>query len=541
MKLKDLATEKFRWVALFFLALGLAIVIIDNTVLNVAVPYILRDLNSSVDAIQWVISGYALIIATLLITVGRLGDMYGRRRIFKIGVTLFAIGSFIASISQNAGMLFFGEAFIEAIGASMMLTSTLALLASEFQGKERAIAFGVWGSVAGASAALGPLLGGYLTTYYSWRWSLRINVIVGAVALLGSVFIQESRSNEKIKLDWAGIFLSGFGLFSLVFGLIEGQRFGWIKPIKDFTLSSWTWPIHNLSIVPVAFVASALALSFFFIIEGRITKKGGCPILKVSLFENRGFNLGLLTLGIVILGQFGTFFVMPIFLQNALGFNAMQTGLVFLSASIFGFVVGPLSGLMASKIGPKWVVSTGMLFLVAGTFFIRESLKLSATIWSLTPAMIVFGIGMSMASAQLTNLVISSVPNEDAGEASAVNATVRQLSTALGIAIIGAVMVGGITTSVTENIRNDPKIPAPVRNVIIQEIPKLNLESGQTGVNVQKTNFQIADAIKSDIDSAFVSGSQKALGYALYFTILGALASLLIPNLRTKGRPPVSQ
>src|SRR3990167_4144556 len=166
MNLSRFATEKYRWHALVFIALGLAIVIIDNTVLNVAIPYIIRDLKTSLEAIQWVISGYALIIATLLITMGRLGDLYGRKRIFLIGTVLFAIGSYLASISQTAVTLFIGEALIEAIGASMMMTSSLALLVTEFKGKERALAFGIWGSVAGASAALGPLLGGYLTAYY---------------------------------------------------------------------------------------------------------------------------------------------------------------------------------------------------------------------------------------------------------------------------------------------------------------------------------------------------------------------------------------
>lgn len=193
MKLPNLATDKNRWYALVFLALSLAIVIIDNNVLTVAIPYIMRDLYTTFDGIQWVISGYALIIATILITVGKMGDLIGRKKLFLLGTGLFAIGSFIASVASNIFVLFIGEAFIEAIGAAMMLTSSLALIVTEFQGNERAIAFGIWGAVAGASASLGPLLGGFLTTYYSWRWSLRINVVIALIAILGSVFIKEAK------------------------------------------------------------------------------------------------------------------------------------------------------------------------------------------------------------------------------------------------------------------------------------------------------------------------------------------------------------
>src|ERR1041385_8544486 len=238
-KFMNLATEKNRWWALVVLALGLTIVIIDNTVLNVAIPYILRDLHTTLDGIQWVISGYALIIATLLITIGRVSDMFGRKKIFVLGTVMFAIGSFIASISKSVGVLFLGEAFIEAIGAAMMLTNSLSLIATEFRGKERGIAFGIWGAVAGASASIGPLLGGYFTTYHSWRWSLRINVVVALVAILGSVFIQESKGEGEERFDWQGMILSILGLFSLVFGVIEGARYGWWHPTSNiFSIGS---------------------------------------------------------------------------------------------------------------------------------------------------------------------------------------------------------------------------------------------------------------------------------------------------------------
>ncbi len=530
MNFSRFATPKNRWIALVFLALGLAIVIIDNSVLNVAIPYIIRDLHTTFDALQWVVSGYALIIATLLITVGRVADIIGRKKIFLLGCALFATGSFIASISQNAYILFLGEALIEAIGAAMMLTTSLSLLTSEFQGKERSIAFGIWGSVAGASATIGPLLGGFLTTYYSWRWSLRINVFVAILAILGSIFIQESLGENEDSFDFLGTFFSGIGLFALVFGFIEGRKYGWFHPNMTFTLGNYTWPFSNISIIPIAFFIAFIFLGFFIWREYTLEKNGKSPLLRLSLFKEKSFSLGLLTLGIVSLGQFGVFFIMPIFLQTVLGLNAFQTGEVFLSSSIAIGIFGPISGFVASRIGPKWLIVIGMLFLVIGTFWLSLSLNPLATGWTLAPSLILFGIGIGMASAQLTNITISAIPIKFAGEASAANATIRQVGTSIGIAIIGAVLASGLTTHIKNNVSSDIFIPQILKTILQDKIKNITIEGGQQ-VNISPLHPVITAALKMDIQNGIVSASQEALFTALIFIALGALCSFFLPNI----------
>lgn len=530
MVFPNLATEKYRWVALVFLALGLAIVIIDNTVLNVAVPYIIRDLHTTFDGMQWVISGYALIIATLLITVGRLGDLIGRKKIFLLGTICFAIGSFIASISQNAFILFLGEAFIEALGASMMMTSSLALLASEFQGRERALAFGIWGSVAGASATFGPLMGGFLTTYYSWRWSLRINVFVALAAIIGSIFIQESKGKQTESFDFLGTIFSGLGLFFLIFGFIEGRKYGWIKPNEVFTLFSWQWPFSGISLIPFSFLVAAIFLSLFIFTEYSIEKNEGDPLLRLSMFANRGFSWGIITLGVVSLGQFGVFFILPIFLQTVLGLNAFQTGEVFLSTSLAIAIFGPLSGFISSKIGPKWLVVAGMISLAIGTYLLALMLSPVTTGWTLVPALIFFGIGIGLASAQLTNITLSSAPVELAGEASASNTAIRQVGTSIGIAIIGAVLANGVTTNLQQAIRSDVFIPSLFKPTILSKIPTLSVEAGQ---RIPSIPFHptLGVALHMDLQQAIVDASKQALLTALIFVALGALLSLFLPTL----------
>lgn len=528
--LSKYASEKYRWVSLVFLSMGLAIVIIDNTVLNVAIPYILRDLHTSFDAMQWVISGYALIIATILITIGRTADMIGRKKIFIIGCSLFAVGSFTASVSQNIQTLFFGEAFIEAIGASMMLTSSLSLLATEFQGRERALAFGIWGSVAGASATIGPLLGGYLTATYSWRWSLRINVFVAVVAVLGSIFTQESKAEKGKKFDILGTLFSGLGLFSLIFGFIEGEKYGWWYPSEQFSFSGFSWPFSSISIIPFAFLCAGVFLSLFIINEYAIEKRGGNPLMKLSLFKSAGFSLGLLTLGIVMLGQFGAFFILPIYLQDVLSLNAFQTGIIFLPTSLAILVVGPLSGIIASRIGPKWVISCGMFVGVVGVWLLLSSLTVHATIWSLSPSLAVFGIGIGMTSAQLTNLILSSVPVQFAGEASAVNSTIRQIGTSIGIAIIGVVLSGSLTSHIHSMIVSDKTVPPLLKTPILHQIQGMSIESGQKLAILPGMEIRVAEAIAVDIKEALVEAAKQSIAIGLFFIFLGAVVSLFTPS-----------
>jgi EmrB/QacA subfamily drug resistance transporter len=544
MKIPNFATEKNRWFALVFLSLSLAIVIIDNNVLNVAIPYILRDLKTNFGAIQWVISGYALIIATILITVGRLGDAIGRKKLFLIGLILFALGSFIASVSPNVIVLFIGEAFIEAFGAAMMMTSSLALLVTEFQGRERAIAFGIWGSIAGASASLGPLLGGYLTTYYSWRWSLRINVIIAIIAILGSVFIKEAKGKKAEKFDWMGTLYSGLGLFLLVFGFIEGRILGWWKPMQPFGLFGWQWPLTSVSITPFVFLLSALFLVLFVWNEYVMEKVGGEPLLRLSLFKNIGFTMGLITLGIVVMGQFGAFFIFPLYYQNVLGWNAFQTGVVFLWTSIAALIVGPASGVFASKYGPKWVVSTGMLASFIGVYWISNSLSVNATSLSLAPALIVLGIGIGMASAQLTNIILSHVPQQFSGEASAVNATFRQVGTSIGIAVLGTVLASSLSANIVTNVQANAMYPSGIRQQIMAIVRNVNAESGAQsiqqsipkhpicadGTNQCISSVKIFTTIKKDVNQGLVDAAKTAFRVGLVFVAIGMLCSLFIPE-----------
>jgi EmrB/QacA subfamily drug resistance transporter len=524
------ATEENRWYALVIIALALAVVIIDNTVLNVSIPYMLRDLGADLPSIEWVISGYALTIATVLITIGRAGDIIGRKRMFLMGMALFALGSFIGSEATVVDTVIAGRAIIQAIGAAMSLTSALALIAGSFHGRERALAFGVWGAIAGASASIGPLLGGFLTTYYSWRWSLRINIAVAAIAILGSVFIRESRGEGGKGFDFLGTMLSGAGFFTLVFGFIEGSYYGWLFPNQAFSVLGASWPF-GISVIPFFFAASVVFLGLFAARERRLERTGGNPLLKPSIFRNRGFSIGAIALALLAFGQFGIFFLLPIYLENALGLDAFLAGVVFLSSSVSIFIFGTLSGVIASRMNPRWLVISGMSLMTLGSFLLIQSLGLDATGLTLAPALIIYGAGLGLGSAQLTNVILSSAPVSIAGEASAVTTTMRQLGASIGIAVIGAMLAASLVTNITANVEADSSIPPAVAGMVISSLGNIDVEAGQIDGAVQGAGPDIAAAVGKDIGGALVDSTKYALGTGFFFILAGALVSFLIPAL----------
>src|SRR5213596_1372396 len=238
-----------KWGTLMVLSLALAIIIIDSTLLNVSLKTLTRELHTTLQSLQWVISAYSLMLAALTVTGGRMGDLFGRKRMFMGGAIIFAIGSF----SRSVPVLLLGESIIEGIGAALMMPATASLLVSKYRGHDRAIAFGIWGGVAAAASAIGPILGGFLTTHYSWRWGFRINLFVVALLLVGSMIIDDAQERAGKDIDWIGVLLSAAGLFFVVFGIIESESYGWLRARKPFPL----WQPGSISIAPVAMAIGA--------------------------------------------------------------------------------------------------------------------------------------------------------------------------------------------------------------------------------------------------------------------------------------------
>src|SRR5579862_9472207 len=430
-------------VILFVLSLTLAIIIIDTTIVSVALPTIQSSFSVTVNDLEWISSLYALVFGAFILTWGKLSDQYGRRRVLMIGIGLFVTGSTITVLSNSLGVMLVGRA-IQGFGAAMAMPSTLSILSVSFVGRARALAFGIWGATAGATGAIGPILGGYFVTYVSWRWAFLINIPIGVVALVGALaVIKETRYKDpKYKTDFGGIILIALSLSALIFGFIEGQTYGWLTESQAFTIGSYTWPFNNFSIAAFSLLSGSILLLAFIGYELRMQRKGKDPLFDFSLFRNnRGFSMGNLTVLIVAMGEFGVLFFLSIYLQEVRDLSAINTGITMLPLAITAFFLAPLAGAAANKIGPKWIVTLGMCLEAVGLYSLWQVITISNPIWYLYPVLAVYGAGVGLAIGQLTNTVLATVPWQKAGAGSGINNTLRQVGSAFGVAVIGAVLV----------------------------------------------------------------------------------------------------
>lgn len=522
-----------KWLPLVILSLALMIIIIDTTVLNVSIRNILEDLGTTVQGIQWVISAYSLTLAALTVTGGRLGDLFGRKRMFVIGAVLFAIGSLVTSLAPSIAWVIIGNAIIEGMGAALMMPATASLLVSTYRGKDRAIGFAVWGAVAATGAALGPIVGGYLTTNFSWRWAFRINLIVVILLLIGTRFIAESRDkSEKAELDFTGIILSSIGLTSLVYGFIESSTYGWWNSIKHFELFGHSFVPFGLSVTPITIVIGIIFLIAFGWWEQRHELNGHTPLVSLGLFKNKQFTFGASVTALLALGQTGLVFAIPIFYQSVRGLDAFHTGLGLLPMSL-GIMIGAPSSLkLIKKFTPKHVSQFGFVLMTLGMLDLAWVLKPSSTVWDLVLGLGLYGLGTGFAMSQLSNLTLSAVAVQQSGEASGVNSTLRQVGASFGSAIIGAALIATLTSSVVKKIDASTVIPAPAKPQIVQGVKAAgsNIEFTAPHEN-EKIPAPIAQEIKKSTHEATVDGNKVALLFAGGFAILALALSTQLPNI----------
>ncbi|MGZ4785642.1 MAG: MFS transporter [Acidimicrobiales bacterium] len=433
-----------RWITLAIVLTSVLIAALDSTVLNVAIPTILREFDTTLPALQWVVTGYSLTFAALLIIGGRLGDIFGARRMFIVGLALFGLGSLLASLANGVVTLVIGEAIIEGAGASFMLPATMGIMSSTFVGRERATAFAAWGAVMGAAVAFGPLLGGFLTTNYSWRWAFRINVIVAPLAIIGAlVFMRRSLvSGRRERLDVPGALLISTGMFLLVFGISEGGTYGWLQPLQSLEIAgAGLWPMAMpLSVVPVSFLLAAIVLTAFYVVQRRKERADADPLFEFSNLEHPAFRYGIATLMVLAMGQVSFLLIMSVVLQDGRHLSAVDTGLWLVPSGIAIVVGSQIGSWLTRRIGTTNVVRCGLIIEAGGLAAIAVAVSGSLTFASLLPGFALFGVGIGFAGSQLNNVILADVPSDRAGATSGANTTVRMLGSALGIAVISTLL-----------------------------------------------------------------------------------------------------
>jgi EmrB/QacA subfamily drug resistance transporter len=518
-----------RWLTLAVLVTTVVLVALDTSVLNVAIPTMLRELDTTVPALEWVIAGYSLTFAAMLIVGGRLGDVYGHRRLFVIGAALFGFGSLIASLATSVGWLILGEAVIEGLGAALMVPSTLAILSATFHGRERATAFAAWGAAAGAAVAFGPVLGGYLTTNHSWRWSFRINVILAPLAILGAMaFMRRGERAERVPIDLPGAALIASGMALVVFALSQGPTYGWFRPHEALTVGGVdVWPASMpVSAVVVALALGVVVLTTFVVVERSKERRGAHPLFALRLLGHRTFRYGLITSTIMSLGQLGVLFVVPIFLQGSRDLTAQENGLWLLPLGLAMICGAQISSRLHRRIGTTNVVRIGLFIEAAGFVALMPALNPDVTFLGLLPGLAVFGVGAGLASAQLTNVVLSGIPPDDSGVASGANSTSRQVGAALGAAVMGSLLTMQVTNQAVSSVRGEA-LPPGVADQAIEGLEAL----GANWRPDPSVGPEAAGTLNHLFDQALAGGTRWALLFAGAVVLAGAFLSLLIPQV----------
>ena len=518
-----MSSEKTRWAGLIFISIAVALIIVDSTIINVAIPSIVRDLKISSTQVQWVQESYTLVFASLLLVFGTLADRYGRRLIVLIGVTLFAAASIFAALAGTGELLILAR-LIQGVGGAMILTASLSIINATFRGRERAIAFAVWGSTIGGMAAVGPLLGGWLTTYFSWRWAFGINVPLGVIIIIGILFtVQESReTGVPRRVDVVGALLSVVLFGTLVFGLIEGRTYGWWLSNKP--PSFWT---VTLSPIPFIFVVTLIALAAFIAWGIRREKQGRSTMLAFGLLRIPSFRNGNIAALIVSLGEFGLILSLPLWLQNVLGYDALQAGFIILALALGSFVASGFAGAFGNRVSPVTIVRVGILAEIIGILIVAVNITPTAQWWQIVPGIFVYGFGVGLATAQLTSVVLKDVPLNQSGQGSGTQSTARQVGSALGIAILGTVLFTSLGTELQNKLDARPEVPAAVSTQIV------NAVVDSAGGAISSLDAKSAD-IAADARQAFSDATRLGAFTAAGFLALGFLATL---RLTGTGRP----
>lgn len=515
---------KKRWAALVFLALGVAMIILDATVVNVAIPTMVTDLDLTTSDAEWVNAAYSLTFASLLIFFGRLADRFGRKLLFMVGVVTFVLASILVSASDSSITLITARA-LQGIGGAMILPASLSVINAVFVGKSRAVAFAVWGGTIGGMAALGPLVGGYLTTYASWHWAFLINVPIGIIVIIGVIaVVPETRDLFARKgFDIPGTLLITLGLVGIVFAVIEGQRYGWIKPIADFKIGGWTWPLDSVSIVLVSGILGLIALILMLLVEKKRIASGKVVILDLRLFRIKSFGAGNGVALVVSLGEFGLLFAIPLFLQATRGYDALQTGFILTALAVGSFAASGVGAPLSQRVGPVRVLQIGMVLEVIGIAGLGFIFSETVTGWNMAPWLFIYGLGVGFATAQLTGVILSEVPISESGSASAVQSTARQVGAAIGTALIGTTLLIGLGS--TAGHLEDRGIPAAQAQQVSDAVAT---SAGQAipSLAAQPNGEELVAAASE----GFVTAIKSVSILAGFFVFLGLLLSFLLPR-----------
>ena len=487
-----------KWWTLVLVSVATFMLLLDVTIVNVALPDIQRELGASLSSLQWVVDAYSLMLASFLLTAGSLGDRLGRRRVFTIGFGIFTFASFLCGIADTPTLLNLARG-LQGIGGAGMFATSLALIGQEFHGKDRATAFGVWGATIGGAVAIGPLVGGVVTESFGWEWIFFLNVPIGIVAM----FLTERKivnvfAQDPEPIDFPGLVTFSLSLFLLIFGLIRGNPEGWGSPL-----------------ILACLIGAAVLMSAFVAIE----RRSAHPMLDLTLFRNRAFNGVSAVAFSLSAGMFAMFLYLTIYMQGVLDFSPLEAGLRFLPLTVLGFIVAPISGALSNKIPIRFLLGTGLAVVGLG-LLLMNGVSPDSDWTTLLVGFVLAGIGIGITNPGIGQAAIAVVPVEKSGMGSGINTTFRQVGIATGVAGLGAVFQSRVDSKLSELL---PHVPNGLGEIVA---------SGGSRAAAAVSPPRLRPEITHAADVAFVSGFNDIILIAAILSFAGAAAGYLLVRSR---------
>ncbi len=523
-----------RWRALMVLGTAQFLMVLDTSVMNVSISQLVEDFDTEVTAIQAVITLYALVMAAFMIIGGRLGDIFGRRRLFFLGLVVYATGSALTAAAPTLWVLALGWSVIEGLGAAMVLPAMAALVAESYRGRDRAVAYGVIGGLAGAGIAVGPLLGGWVTTYLTWRLVFVGEVVVVLVVLcFRRVITDTPRTGPPPRLDGVGAALSATGLALGVLGVLQSGTWGWVQPRNP--------PFTVLGFSPTLFVigAGAAVLALFVHWERRREARGGEPLVHLTLLRKPALRSGLTCLLSQNLILLGLFFTIPLYLQVVQGFDAFETGLRLLPVSITMLAASMLAARLGRVAGPRRVVRIALATLIGAVVWLLATIDPVIDDAQFAGAMALLGVGMGLLASQLGNVVQSSVGEEERSEVGGLQFTAQNLGSALGTALIGSLLIGALAQAFTTKVEEQPALSDEARRQTgvaleagISFVPTTEVRTAAEDAGLPPTEV---DALVDSYASAQLNGLKAAILAAGGITLASFLVTRGLPTAKTAG------
>jgi EmrB/QacA subfamily drug resistance transporter len=486
------------------LALTQFLMTVDASVMNVSIGALVEDFDTTVTVIQGVITAYTLVMAATMITGAKVGDLLGRRRALRIGLVVYACGSGLTAVSPNVTVLLLGWSILEGLGAALIMPTLIALVAGNFVGRQRAVAYSMLAAAAAIAIAAGPIIGGFVTAYFSWRWVFAAEVLIAGGILLASKVIRDVPVEEKPRIDFVGALLSAAGLGMFVFGVLQSSSWGWVAP-KIPEGEDATPQLAGISAVTWLALGGLLVIWIFLYWQRRLASKGGSPLVDPSLWGNEGLTGGLSLLLVQFLVMMGAFFAVPLFLSLVLGLDSFETGLRMLPLSLALVVAAPAVPKLFPRVGPRRVVQVGLLLMLGATLGLAAGFEEGAGAAVTTVPFLLMGLGMGALASQLGNVTVSSVPEERSGEVGGLQFTAQNLGSSVGTALVGAVVIASLGTLFLQGIEQSAALePA------LKEQAAVEISSGVEFVSVAQVETALETTDLSSNEQAEILDAYEA-------------------------------